>query len=131
MHPNLTLKGNRLTKIYNSSWKNAREKAAKQFEKTFNQSCPDGFKNIRVHDLKHTYGRRLRAAGISVETRKALLGHKSNDITTHYSAAEVRELLEASESVAVRPTKNHGLVMIKGTLREATPAKVPQGSFSK
>jgi integrase len=48
-----------------------------------------------VHDLKHTFGRRLRAAGVPEETRKVLLGHKNGDITTHYSAAELAELLAA------------------------------------
>ena len=43
---------------------------------------------VRVHDLKHTFGRRLRAAGVSYEDRQDLLGHKSGRITTHYSAAE-------------------------------------------
>ena len=38
---------------------------------------------VRVHDLKHTFGRRLRAAGVPVETRKVLLGHRNGDITTH------------------------------------------------
>jgi len=37
----------------------------------------------RVHDLRHTFGRRLRAAGVGLEDREDLLGHKSNRITTH------------------------------------------------
>ena len=53
-----------------------------------------------MHDLKHTFGRRLRAAGVPLETRKVLLGHKSGDITTHYSAPELAELLEAANRVA-------------------------------
>jgi hypothetical protein len=32
---------------------------------------------------------------VSEETRKVLLGHKNVDITTHYSAAEIAELIEA------------------------------------
>ena len=47
---------------------------------------------VRLHDLKHTFGRRLRAAGVSLETRKVLLGHRNGDITTHYSAPELRWL---------------------------------------
>jgi len=53
-----------------------------------------------VHDLKHTYGRRLRSAGVSLETRKLLLGHKNGDITTHYSAAEIGELVVASNRIS-------------------------------
>lgn len=55
-----------------------------------------------VHNLRHTFGRRLRAAGIPLETRKALLGHANGDITTHYSAAELEELLIAVEKVTDR-----------------------------
>lgn len=39
--------------------------------------------NARVHDLRHTFGHRLRAAGVSFEDRQDLLGHKSGRITTH------------------------------------------------
>ncbi|WP_083761361.1 site-specific integrase [Nitrosococcus halophilus] len=51
--------------------------------------------HVRVHDLKHTFGRRLRAAGAPLETRKMLLGHRNKDITTHYSAPELAELIDA------------------------------------
>ena len=54
---------------------------------------------MRIHDLKHTYGRRLRSAGVSLETRKLLLGHKNGDITTHYSAAEIGELIAATNRI--------------------------------
>jgi hypothetical protein len=33
---------------------------------------------------------------VNIETRKLLLGHKNGDITTHYSAAEIGELLTAT-----------------------------------
>jgi len=55
-----------------------------------------------VHNLKHTCGRRLRAAEVSRETRKVCLGHKDGDITTHYSAAEIKELLNAYELLCER-----------------------------
>ena len=54
---------------------------------------------MRVHDLKHTFGRRLRAAGVSFEDRQDLLGHKSERITTHYSAAEIGNLIAAANKV--------------------------------
>jgi integrase len=55
---------------------------------------------VRVHDLKHTFGRRLRAAGVSFEDRQDLLGHKSGRITTHYSAAELHNLIDAANTVS-------------------------------
>ena len=49
--------------------------------------------------LKHTYRRRLRAAGVGLEDRKDLLGHKRHEITTHCSAAEVGQLIQAVNRV--------------------------------
>jgi len=48
-----------------------------------------GLPQVRIHDLKHTFGRRLRAAGVGFEDRQDLLGHKSDRMTTHYSGAEI------------------------------------------
>ena len=53
----------------------------------------------RVHDLRHTCGRSLRAAGVSFENRQDLLGHKSNRITDHYCKAEIKELQDAVEKL--------------------------------
>ncbi|MEW6347680.1 MAG: site-specific integrase [Thermodesulfobacteriota bacterium] len=58
-----------------------------------------GLPDVRVHDLKHTFGRRLRSAGVSFEDRQDLLGHKSGRITTHYSAPELINLVQAAERV--------------------------------
>jgi hypothetical protein len=54
---------------------------------------------VRIHDLKHTFGRRLRAAGVSFEDRQDLLGYSSGRITTHYSAAEIGNLIAAANKV--------------------------------
>jgi hypothetical protein len=58
-----------------------------------------GLPHVRVHDLKHTFGRRLRAAGVSFEDRQDLLGHKSVRITTHYSMPELDNLIAAANTV--------------------------------
>lgn len=60
---------------------------------------PVGFRKVRVHDLEHTFERRLRAAGVSFEDRQNLLGHKSSRITTHYSQAELWNLIDAANRV--------------------------------
>lgn len=83
---------------------------------------------VRVHDLKHTFGRRLRSAGVSFEDRQDLLGHKSSRITTHYSAAELQNLWEAANKVCIghaRPT----LTLLRGD--EPSRAKVAQGLFGR
>jgi len=49
-----------------------------------------------------------------LETRKALLGHANGDITTHYSAAELNELICASESIVSRGrTETPNLMLIR------------------
>jgi len=46
--------------------------------------------------------------------RQAILGHKSGSITTHYSAAEPRELLEAMEFIAIdNQRESHALTLLK------------------
>ena len=86
-------RGKALYRLHNSGWKTAWRKAELPVEKGVLRG---------VHNLRHTFGRRLRGAGVPLETRKLLLGHASGDITTHYSAAEIRELIEAVEKIADR-----------------------------
>jgi integrase len=65
------------------------------------------------HDLKHTYGRRLRTAGVSFEDRQDLLGHRSGRITTHYSAVELSKLLEAANRVCEADRRQPELVVLR------------------
>lgn len=80
-----TYEGQSIRTMSTKAWRLARERA--------------GLPEVRVHDLKHTFGRRLRAAGVSFEDRQDLLGHKSTRITTHYSRPELENLLTAANSV--------------------------------
>jgi len=100
-----TCKDRPVTRIYNSGWKAARRRAAARYERELGRPCPAGFRSIRVHDMKHTYGHRLRVAGVSFEDRKLLLGHKAQHVTTHYSAPEIGALIEASERVCELETR--------------------------
>jgi len=80
-----TYKGAPLKTMNTTAWKKARERV--------------GLKHVRIHDLRHTWGRRLRSAGVSFEDRQDLLGHKSGRITTHYSMPELENLIEAANKV--------------------------------
>lgn len=91
--------GEPLDCMNNGGWQSARARAAHRYPERFGRPAPWGFEHVRVHDLKHTFGRRLRAAGVSKETRMVLLGHKNGDITTHYSAAELAELITAVNKI--------------------------------
>jgi integrase len=77
------LKGNRLERMNNRAWRKARVSA--------------NLADVRVHDLRHTFGKRLRAAEVSLEDRKDLLGHHAGHITTHYSKVEITRLIECVE----------------------------------
>ncbi len=89
-----------LAKMNDTAWKSARKRAAQAWQQETNEAAAEGFRRIRVHDLKHTFGRRLRAAGVSFEDRQVLLGHKNGSVTTHYSAPDVANLIEAANRVA-------------------------------
>jgi integrase len=70
-------RGKALYRLHKSGWKTVWRKAGLPVDKDVLRG---------VHNLRHTFGRRLRGAGAPLETRKLLLGHASGDITTHYSA---------------------------------------------
>jgi integrase len=120
-HPEFvfTRAGNRLTGMNNSGWKAARRRSAARYEEILRAPCPGGFRRIRVHDLKHTFGRRLRAACVSVEDRQDLLGHKSARTTTHYCAAEITTLIEAANRVCQEPSRKKSCTTITAQCRDA------------
>lgn len=94
-----TYRGKPISRMLNSAWLRARETV--------------GLPQVRVHDLKHTFGRRLRAAGVSFEDRQDLLGHRSGRITTHYSAAELSHLITAANSVCNSNTGKPEIVVLR------------------
>ena len=85
--------------VRNSGWLGARRRASERYESELHRPCPAGFRSLRAHDMRHTFGRRLRAAGVSFEDRQDLLGHHAGRVTTEYSAAEVGNFIEAANGV--------------------------------
>lgn len=111
-----TYRGKRIHSMLNSAWKKAR--------------LPAGLIQVRVHDLKHTFGRRLHAAGVSFEDRQDLLGHKSGRVTTHYSAAELSHLFAAANKVCDKTVRSSLVVLRASDLQNpASRAKVAQSIF--
>ena len=88
-----TFRDKPVAKLHNSAWKRAWRAAGLPTQRDVRRG---------VHNLRHTFATRLRAAGVPLETRKALMGHSSGDITTHYSAPEIGELLGAAEKATDR-----------------------------
>ncbi|ASF48323.1 tyrosine-type recombinase/integrase [Methylovulum psychrotolerans] len=81
-----TFKGEPVLRINGHAWRKARKRA--------------NLSQCRVHDLRHTFGRRLKSVGVSFENRQDLLGHKSSRITDHYCKAELDELMNAVEKLS-------------------------------
>ena len=109
-----TYEGRPINRMLTSGWLRARKRA--------------GLPRVRVHDLKHTFGRRLRAAGVSFEDRQDLLGHRSGRITTHYSAAELSRLIEAANRVCDGDSGQPELVVLRGSLERGS-RKTPAGAL--
>ena len=118
--------GRRRLELHVSSWDTGRIRAAKAYKEELGRECPEGFRRIRVHDLKHTFGRRLRAAGVSFEDRQDLLGHAGGRVTTEYSAAEIENLINAANRVCEGGGNRPSLTLLAIASGTANPAKLPQ-----
>ena len=73
-----------------SVYQTARERATRQIP---------SIKITNIHALKHTYGSRLNAAGVSKDDRRDLLDHKNGDTTDLYCAKELTSMLENTNKV--------------------------------
>ncbi|WP_347709424.1 tyrosine-type recombinase/integrase [Pseudomonas sp. 51_B] len=105
--------GTAMHRMNDSAWKKARVRAAKLWQEINLRPAHPGYASIRIHDLKHTFGRRLRAAGVTEEDRKSLLGHKNGSITSHYSGAELGKLIEAANMVSTTDSRGPVLTILK------------------
>ncbi|MWK59856.1 tyrosine-type recombinase/integrase [Pseudomonas otitidis] len=100
-------------RMNDTAWKKARVRAAKKWEELYGRPAHPGFRSIRIHDLKHTFGRRLRAAQVTEEDRNVLLGHKNDSITTHYSAAELDKLIAEANKITATDSRAPALTLLK------------------
>jgi integrase len=76
----------RIETINNSAWQKARVRA--------------NLVQVRVHDLRHTYGQRLRDAGVSNEDRAVLMGHATSSMSEHYATPTIARLVQMASLVA-------------------------------
>ena len=86
-----SFRGHRIGTMNNNGWPKARREV--------------GLRPVRVHDLRHnsvsrnkrhTFGQRLRDAGVPQEDHALLLGHAIEGMPQHYSSATVARLAEAA-----------------------------------
>jgi len=78
----------RIGTMNNTGWQHARRDS--------------GLPLVRVHDLRHSFGCRLRAAGVSAEDREVLLGHANHSMAGHYASADVGRLIEQANLIIGR-----------------------------
>ena len=104
-------RGRPLSSMINTGWKKARKKAGI---------------SVRVHDLRHTFAGRLRAAGANLGQIKDLLGHANQDITAHYSSAQVLDLYEVVNKICHCEKESIPLIVLKQRqLQVANPHNIP------
>lgn len=108
-----TYKGKPVSRMNATAWRKARERV--------------NLGHVRVHDLKHTFGRRLRAEGVSFEDRQDLLGHRSGRITTHYSSAELQNLYEAANKVCSKKQSGVVLTLVRKANKKKVEGSVQDG----
>jgi integrase len=75
----------RVDTINNTAWQKARSRAR--------------LAQVRVHDLRHTYGQRLRDAGVSNEDRAVLMGHAVQNMSEHYATPTISRLVDMANLV--------------------------------
>jgi integrase len=113
----IPFRGHRIDSMNNTGWQNARRAV--------------GLGQMRVHDLRHTYACRLRAAGVSAEDRSALLGHADHSMSGHYASADVGRLVRLANLVLNRQETRTVLRVANGwpvdeSLWITGPTAVPQ-----
>jgi len=91
--------GGPLPRMTQRAWRLARSRAAEKWQELKGEPAPSGYANVRVYDLKHTFGHRLEAAGTAFGDCQVLLGHRPRTVTQRYMVAEIVRLIEAAERV--------------------------------
>jgi integrase len=109
--------GKRVSTMNNTAWQRVRQEV--------------DLRSVRIHDLRHTFACRLRAAGVSAEDREALLGHASHTMAGHYASADVGRLIKQASLVLNREGTCSVLRIANGPARQRWikgPARVRQAS---
>jgi len=92
-------RGRPVDRMTQRPWRLARSRAAATWQELKGEPASSGYANVRVHDLKHTFGHRLDAAGVPFGDCQVLLGHKPRSVTQRYMVAEITRLIAAAERV--------------------------------
>ena len=88
----------RVARLSSSGWRRGRVRAKRLFEQRYG-SGESKLDQLKVHDLRHTFGERLREQGINMDTCGDLLGHTGRGVTAHYCRAKSSELVNAVKTL--------------------------------
>ena len=88
-HPEFVFWPMTVSKVFNLAWVEAGLPDTKLVKKG-------------IHNLRHTFGYRLRQAGVAGEDRDSLLGHHNRSLTQHYAAPDIKRLAGLVELITVR-----------------------------
>jgi excisionase family DNA binding protein len=98
-----------------------------ELKKSFKAACRDaGIKDLRFHDLRHTFATRLVHAGVDLITVRDLLGHFSIRVTqryTHSNRDQKRKAVEVLSDSEAKKAKKTGIPLhIRDTEETSNPA---------
>jgi integrase len=91
-------RGKPIQRIVNTAWDKAREVTGI---------------DISAHSLRHTFGQRLRAAGVNFRDMQDLLGHKNQSVTAHYTKAEIANLIDAANAICDQDDRKPELTLVR------------------
>jgi len=101
---------------------------AMRFEYAWNKArTAAGLGDLHLHDLRHTVGMRLRAAGISDRTQNEILWHGGGGMTEHYAVAQLREIYKALEAIR-QPGADGESLNLLAIMRDMRQRQVTQKS---
>lgn len=67
-----------------------------------------GIKDLRIHDLRHTFATWLLVARVPTELREEIMGHRSGRMSSRYAHVPVPELLESVQLLRTRAKSVQG-----------------------
>ena len=88
----------------NTAWQNGRREASRE---------DPYLADLRVHDLRHSVGMRLREANVRESTVADILWHEHRGITAYYSVAQIEEPVSALDLIADEYRGNKTLQMLQ------------------
>jgi integrase len=110
-----------------------RSQVSKRFKRSLRRA---GVREVRFHDLRHTFGMRMAAAGVPIRTLQAWMGHsdiKTTMVYTHYAPApnEVDLVNDAFDPQVMVEGLTRGLNRAKLSRTRTPETRVDSGGHAR